>query len=149
MISCESESHSVVSDSLRPHELYSPWNSPGQNTEVGSLSLLQGMFPTQGSNPGLSHCRRILNQSSSSIYGVYVHKVCPHCKANRNCLLLCYFFLQGTLELELNCTNIMFSQIPQLFTCLFSPEAFYPKSCLFYFNQIANTYKRLHYKHKC
>ena len=44
----ESESHSVVSDSLRPHGLYSPWNCPGQNTEVGSLSLLQGIFPTQG-----------------------------------------------------------------------------------------------------
>ena len=38
----------------------SPWNSPGQNTRVGSLSLLQGIFPTQGSNPGLLHCRRIL-----------------------------------------------------------------------------------------
>ena len=36
-----SESCSVVSNSLRPHGLYSPWNSPGQNTEVGSLSLLQ------------------------------------------------------------------------------------------------------------
>ena len=33
--------------------LYSPWNSPGQNTGVSSLSLLQGIFPTQGSNPGL------------------------------------------------------------------------------------------------
>ena len=43
----ESESCSVVSDSLRPHGLYSPWNSPGQNTGVGSLSLLQGIFPTQ------------------------------------------------------------------------------------------------------
>ena len=52
------ESHSVVSDSLRPHGLYSPWNSPGQNTGVGSLSLLQGIFPTQGSNPGLPHYRR-------------------------------------------------------------------------------------------
>ena len=38
---------SRVSDSLRPHGLYSPWNSPGQNTGVGSLSLLQGIFPTQ------------------------------------------------------------------------------------------------------
>ena len=38
----ESESHSVMSDSLRPHELYSSWNFPGQNTGVGSLSLLQG-----------------------------------------------------------------------------------------------------------
>ena len=46
IVSCESESHSVVSDSLRPHGLYSPWNSPGQNTGVCSLSLLQGIFPT-------------------------------------------------------------------------------------------------------
>ena len=55
---------SVMSDSLRPHGLYSPWNSPGQNTGVGSLSLLQGIFPTQGSNPGLPHCRQILYQLS-------------------------------------------------------------------------------------
>ena len=58
----ESESRSVVSDSLRLHGLYSPWNSPGQNTGVGSLSLLQGIFPTQGSNPGLAHCWWILYQ---------------------------------------------------------------------------------------
>ena len=56
----ETESRSVVSDSLRPHELYSPWNSPGQNTGVSNHSLLQGFFPTQGSNPGLPHCRQIL-----------------------------------------------------------------------------------------
>ena len=56
----ESENHLVVSDSLRLHGLYSPWNSPGQNTGVGSLSLLQGIFWTHGSNPGLSHCRHIL-----------------------------------------------------------------------------------------
>ena len=40
------------------------WNSPGQNTGVGSLSLPQGIFPTQGSNPGSPHCRRILYQLS-------------------------------------------------------------------------------------
>ena len=40
-------------DSLQPHGLYSPWNYPGQNTGVGSLSLIQGIFPTQGLNPGL------------------------------------------------------------------------------------------------
>ena len=45
---------------LWSHGLYSPWNSPGQNTGVGSLSLLQGIFPTQGSNPGLLYCRWIL-----------------------------------------------------------------------------------------
>ena len=53
-----------MSDSLRPHGLYSPWNSPGQNTGVGSLSLLQGIFPTQGSNPGPLYCRQILYQLS-------------------------------------------------------------------------------------
>ena len=45
-------------------DLYSPWNSPGKNTEVGSLSLLQGIFPTQGLNPGLPHCRQIIYQLS-------------------------------------------------------------------------------------
>ena len=50
-----------MSDSLQPHGLYS---SSGQNTGVGSLSLLQGIFPTQGSNPGLLHCRWILYQLS-------------------------------------------------------------------------------------
>ena len=60
----ESESCSVVSNSLWPHGLYSPWNSPVQNTGVGSPSLLQGIFPTQGSNPGLPHCRWILHQLS-------------------------------------------------------------------------------------
>ena len=59
-----SERHSVVSDSLQPYGLYSPWNSLGQNTGMGSLFLLQGIFPTQGSNPGLSHCRQILYQLS-------------------------------------------------------------------------------------
>ena len=60
----ERESCSVVSDSLWPHGLYNPWNSLGQNTRVSSLSLLQGIFPTQGSNPGLLHCRQILYQLS-------------------------------------------------------------------------------------
>ena len=53
-----------MSDSLRPHllqptSLLCPWASPGKNTGVGSHSLLQGIFPTQGSNPGLLHCRQI------------------------------------------------------------------------------------------
>ena len=58
------ESCSVVSDSLWPHGLYSPWNSLGQNTGVSILSLFQGIFPTQRSNPGLLHCRWILYQLS-------------------------------------------------------------------------------------
>ena len=68
-----SESHSVMSISLWPHGLYSPWNSPGQNTRVGSLSLLQGTFLffffqgtflTQGLNWCLPHCKWILYQLS-------------------------------------------------------------------------------------
>ena len=59
----QSESHSMP-DSLRSHGLYSPWNSPGQNIGVGSLSLLQGIFLTQESNCRLLHCREILYQPS-------------------------------------------------------------------------------------
>ena len=57
-----SESRSVVSSSVTPWNC--PWNSPGQNIGVGSLSLLQWIFPTQGLNPGLPHCRQILYQLS-------------------------------------------------------------------------------------
>ena len=57
-----SESRSVVSDSLQPHGLYSPLNSPGQNTGVGSLSLLQWVFLTHELDQGLLHCRQILYQ---------------------------------------------------------------------------------------
>ena len=60
-----SDSHSVLSNSLRPHglqpaRLLCPWNSPGKNTGVGCHFLLQGIFPTQGSNTCLLHCRQIL-----------------------------------------------------------------------------------------
>ena len=58
------ESRSAVFHSLRPHGLHSPWNSPGKNTGVGSLSLLQGIFPTQGLNPGLPHCSGFFYQLS-------------------------------------------------------------------------------------
>ena len=56
------ESFSVMSDSLWLHRLYSPWNFLGRNTGVGSLSLCQGIFPTEVSNPGLPHCRWFLYQ---------------------------------------------------------------------------------------
>ena len=68
----ESESCSVVSDFLRPHGLYSLRNSLGQNTREGSRSLLQGIFPTWGSNPGLPHCRWILYQLSHKHFGKHI-----------------------------------------------------------------------------
>ena len=58
------ESHSVVSDSLPPHGLYSLWNSPGKNIGAGCHSLLQGIFLSQELNLGLLHCRQILYQLS-------------------------------------------------------------------------------------
>ena len=70
-IYCERESPSVVSNSLQPHGLYSPWNSPGQNTGIGSCFLLPGIFPTQGSNRGLLHCR-ILYQLSHEGGPLYI-----------------------------------------------------------------------------
>ena len=65
----ESESRSVMSNSLRspglyPSRLLCPWNFPGQNTGVGSHSLFQGIIPTQGLNPGFLPCRHILYQLS-------------------------------------------------------------------------------------
>ena len=59
----ESESCSVMFNSLQTMDS-SPSNSPGQNNGMGSLSLLQWIFPTQGLNPGLPHCRHILYQLS-------------------------------------------------------------------------------------
>ena len=60
-------SHIVVSDSFRSHGLHPawplrPWDSPGKDTGVGCHFPLQGIFPTQGSNLGLLHCRQILYQ---------------------------------------------------------------------------------------
>ena len=63
---------------LQPHGLCSLWNSAGQNTGVGSLSLLQGIFPTQELNPGLPHCRRILYPLSHN----------------------CHFLLKGILQTQ-------------------------------------------------
>ena len=73
-VESESESCIVMSDSLRPNGLYSPWNSLGQITGVGSLSLLQGIFLIQGLNPGLLHCRQILYQLSRK--GSFTQYVC-------------------------------------------------------------------------
>ena len=64
VIGAENESRSVLSSSLRSPGLYSPWNSPSQNTGVGSLFHLQGIFPMQGANPGLLRYLWILYQLS-------------------------------------------------------------------------------------
>ena len=60
----QNQHHLRTSNTLWPHGLFHPWNSPGQDSGVGSLSLLQGIFPTQGLNSGLPHCRQILHYLS-------------------------------------------------------------------------------------
>ena len=67
-VESESESHLVMSDSLRPHGLYSPWNSLGQNTGMGSLSLLQQVFPIQE----LNLQRRFLEGMATQLFEVDV-----------------------------------------------------------------------------
>ena len=94
----ESESRSVVSDSLQPHGLHSPWNSPGQNTGMGSRSLLQGIFPTQGLKPGLPNCRHILNQlSHKGSHLCYTLKFYSHEIHHWKCHQLCSMILEWTL----------------------------------------------------
>ena len=56
----ESESRSVVSNSLRLHDYTDHGILQARILEWGNLSLLQGIFPAQGLNPGLPHCRQIL-----------------------------------------------------------------------------------------
>ena len=78
---------SVMSDSLPPHRLWPtrllcPWDFPGKNTRVGCHFLLQGIFPTQGSNPGLLHCRQMLyplsHQGSLSLWKWSSNYFYPH-----------------------------------------------------------------------
>ena len=80
---------------------YSPWNSPDQNTGVGSLSLLQGIFPTQGSNPGLPHFMEILYQLS--------HKGSPRILEWVALSLLQWFFLtQESSQGLFHCRQILY-----------------------------------------
>ena len=73
---------------MQPHGLYSLWNSLGQNTGLDSLPLLQGIFPTQGTNPGLLHCRWILYQLS------YQGSILVHL----SCFLFFKFFYQNIVD---------------------------------------------------
>ena len=97
-------SRSVVSDSLWPHESQHarppcPWNSSGKNTAVGCHCLLQGVFPTQESNPGLQHCRQILyrlNHQGSpdnlrAVYFILLSLITCYVSVVVQCFLKIYF----------------------------------------------------------
>ena len=80
-----------MSNPLQPHGLYSSRNSPGQNTGMSSLSLLQGIFPTQGWNPGLLYCKQILYQLS--------HKGSAHEQTVKENMQIYHFNFLGLLQL--------------------------------------------------
>ena len=93
----ESESCPVVSNSLWPHGIYSPWNSPRKNTGVSSISLLQGICPTQGSNTGIPNCRQILHHlshnGSSSILEWVAYPFSSRSSSPRSRILYCRVIL--------------------------------------------------------
>ena len=106
-VKSESESCSVLSDSLQTQGLNNPWNSPGQNARVGSCSLLQGIFLTQGLNPGLPHRSWILYQLSlqggpSSFFFFF------------------FFFFKALISSFFHSANI------QICICGANPHCFYP-----------------------
>ena len=88
-------SRSVVSDSLRPQGLWPttllrPWDFPGKRTGVGCHFLLQRIFLTQGSKPGLPHCRQTLYHLSHQGSPSFVK--CPFKPFPHVCRASCLFF---------------------------------------------------------
>ena len=90
-----------------------PWNSPGKNTEVGGHSFLQGIFLTQGLNPGLLHCRQIpyhlshqgslsINFKTSKLLFHYISYCC--CAVSKSCPALCDFMGYIALQAPLSST---------------------------------------------
>ena len=103
---------SVMSDSLWPHGLYiasrllCAWNSPGKNTGVGSHSPFQGIFPSQGSNADLLHCRQTLPPGKPYIFIVdIIFFIYLSLGKERNPLffkiLVCGGFIQHNLSRQL------------------------------------------------
>ena len=85
---------------LQPARLLCPWNSPSKNTGVNSCSILQGIFPTQVSNPGLLHCRQILYHLS--------HQGKPKNTGVSLSLLQKMFLTQGQNHGLLHCRQILY-----------------------------------------
>ena len=96
-------SRSVVSDSVRPQGLQAarllcPWNSPGKNTRGGCHTLLQGIFPTQGLNPGLPHCRQKFYCLSYQGSPTHLLKVITNRKASEKRRYIYLYLHQQWLE---------------------------------------------------
>ena len=128
LLECAVLSHSVVSNSLRPHELCPPGSSvhvdsPGRNTGVSCHALLQGIFPTQRLNPGLLHCRwipyRLSHQGSPRIlYGlsILLQEIVPTQELNRGLLhcrrILYQLSYQGSSLYTLSALKFLYTNSP-------------------------------------
>ena len=122
---------SVMSNSFRPHGLWPsrllcPWDSPGKSIGVSCHSLLQGIFPTQGLNPGLVHCRQILYQLSHQgspdltvLYSIYLvgfsltcRILCPTLRAPRTDVFVSFFCMSGKGQVVRAAQSLLHSFIP-------------------------------------
>ena len=101
--------------------LYSPWISAGQNTAVGSHSLLQGIFPTQGLNSSLPHCRKILYQLSHQGSPIAWKIFIPYWMSVCMCVCACVH-LQPCVYVVCTCPASWFQFV------LFCFRTFYPFS---------------------
>ena len=107
MVKSESESCSVMSDfcdpmDCSPTRLLCPWDSLGKNTGMGCHFRLQGIFPTQGLNPGLPHCRWILCQLSHKGSSECAASINTHCKTiNEHYFHILCFFPKSKSPLQL------------------------------------------------
>ena len=98
--------------------IYSSWNSPGQNTEVGSFSHLQGIFPTQGLNPGLLHCRQILYQLSLLGLPLRWYFICTTSSLFHHSLRLA---LRGKVVVVRPIGPVIIGSLPNLLHCEVGP----------------------------
>ena len=99
-----------------PHGLHSPWNSPGQNTGVGIHSLLQGIFPTQGSNPGFPRCRKILHQLSHKGGPCLIHSSTREVvnKTEEMLVLIELIIYRETQELKRKMVTVMMEDLQKI-----------------------------------
>ena len=129
-----------MSNSVGPHRLYNPWNSPGQNTGEGSLYLFQGIFLTQGWNLGLLHCRQILYHLSQ--YESEAAQSCPTLCDPTDCSLP-GSSVHGIFQARVLEWGAIAFSIPWVPTNLLSPSVDLPTWIFYMYKQNHPTYRNL------
>ena len=115
-VSCSVVSNSLQSHGLQPVKLLFLWNSPGKNIGVGCRFLLQGIFLTQGLNPGFLHCRQLLYNLTPQGSPSHLH---PQTLGKWHCQVACPFSVSTILRRSLSCPGIPFVVLEAVFLYLF------------------------------